>query len=329
MSNNIAWDFIIEQIDQNKCTPIIGNQVVNGSLFERNSVVRAWAKEINYPLTDSDNLTRVAQFMSVIQKDVARAKSSYLNFLRSSLLHLAEQDASFAPDFLDQLKRERSLTFSQLAADRLKYPDLSEDSEHPLKILADLDISVYLTTSPHRFLEVALRGNGKSPRTEVYAWHDGLEDNLPDDCQTDLDFIPSVESPLIYHLHGIDDYPSSLVLTEDDHLEFIVNVTRDFPKVDVIPSAVRNALASSLLLLLGYDLHAWDLRVLLQGLIRGRPHRPRSFAIQLQPDSEQAIKNLDQFEQYLREYFSQAEFDVYWGDVTGFAKSLWDKYTGN
>ncbi len=326
-NSNIDWEFITDQIYQKKCAPIISNQVVNNSLFGSDNVVQAWADKINYPLADKDNLTRVAQFLSITRQDSTRAKSTYLQFLKRKLLDVASADPDVGQDFLDEVKSElRSFTFSQLATERLYYPNFKEEPDNPLSILAMLDIPVYLTTSHHRFMEAALKAAGKTPRTEVYNWREDLEDSLPPEFRTDLDFEPAVKTPLVYHLHGLDDHLGSLVLTEDDHLEFLVNVSRDIQESDIIPSSVRNALSSSLLLLLGYNLHAWDLRVLLQGLIKGKPRRPRSFAIQLRPGQEDNIKDSGQFQEYLHKYFGQARFDVYWGAPRSFMKALWQEW---
>jgi hypothetical protein len=329
-NNKIDWDFITDQIYHKKFTPVISNQVINDTLFGDNNIIRAWADKINYPLADGDNLTRVAQFLSVTQQDIGRAKSSYLQFLKRSLLEQAKAEPAANPAFLEQVQTEsRGLTFSQLATERLHYPDFKKEPDNPLSLLAALDIPIYITTSHHHFVEAALRATDKTPRTELYYWQEGLEGNIPPNYRTNLDFEPTVKTPLVYHLHGIDDYPDSLVITEDDYMEFLVNVTRDFTKVEdlpIIPSVVRNALSNSLLLLLGYDLHAWDLRVLLQGIIKGKPRRPRSYTIQLVTSNVQQVKDAEQFHTYLREYFDQIKFDVYWGEPQTFMKTLWEKW---
>jgi hypothetical protein len=326
MPNDTDWYFITEQIYQKKFVPIISNQVIHDSLFGSDSVVPAWADNINYPLADNGNLTRVAQFLSVTIQDPTRARSSYLQFLKQSLLELARMEPDASQSFLDQVKSElRGLTFSQLATERLRCLDFKEETDNPLSILAALDIPIYLTTSYHRFMEAALRAAGKTSHTEVYCWRETLEANIPPGCKADPDFAPDVQSPLVYHLHGIDDYPDSLVLTEDDYLEFLVNVTQDF-NTDAIPSTVRNALSSSLLLILGYDLNGWDLRVLLHGLIKGKPLRPRSVAIQIMPGQEDSIKDTAQFREYLQKYFGQVRFDVYWGAPQTFMKNLWAEW---
>lgn len=325
MSNtDIDWSYIVQEIYRTTCAPIISNGVINSSLFGSKNVVQAWAEEIGYPLADGGNVTRVAQFLSVTQQDPARAKSGYLQFLKESLLGWARTEPGANPSFLDQVEREmRRLTFSQLATERLHHPDFKNEPDNPLSILAALDIPVYLTTSHHHFMEAALRATDKTPHTQVYAWREGMEHNIPSEFRTDQGFEPDVKAPLVYHLHGIDDYPDSLVLTEDDHLEFLVYVAKDFKELGGTHDKVRNAISSSLLILLGYDLHAWDLRVLLAGLIKDMPRRPRSFAIQLKSGQVKGIKDSKQFREYLQKSFGLAQFDVYWGDPQSFMLSLW------
>lgn len=328
MSNNINWFHILRQIDQGNCTPIIGNQVVNSTLFGKQNVVQGWAQRNHYPLADTENLTRVAQFISVKEKDATIAKSEYLQCLRDGLIQVAKEDLNFEPDFLDQLGR--SLTFSQLATEILRHPNFAEESEHPLSILAALDIKLYLTTSHHHFIEAALRANGKQPHTQVYAWHDGLLDIIPDDLLLpETGFEPTKEEPLVYHLHGIDDYDTSLVLTEDDHLKFLVNVSQDIRDPKIVPNTVIKALSSSLLILMGYKLHDWDLRVLLGGLIKRQQNRPRSYSVQFVPDTRREnITDPVQFEDYLQEYFEiTTDFDVFLGSLEEFTQTLWQEWT--
>ncbi len=81
-----------------------------------------------------------------------------------------------------------------------------------------------------------------------------------------------------------------------------------------------------MMLLLGYELHDWDLRVLVQGLIRGKSHRFRSFAIQLEPSQSQGINDPERFRTYLQEYFDKVEFDIYWGQPQEFTAELWEKW---
>lgn len=326
--NDIPWTYIADQIGRRKCTPVISNRLILDLLFDKQNVAAAWAKDAGYPLADVENTALVAQYISVTQRDTSRAKADYLHFLRQQLLNRAAQDSAVAPTLLEQARRERGLSFSQLAGDRLGYPHSAQPHDTPLGLLASFDMPIYLTTSPHLFLEGALRGVGKAPRTEMYAWHDGLDEEMPEAYRPDPDFVPSVEAPLVYHFHGIDEYPDSLVLTEDDHLEFLEHVIHDFREAGKMPNAVRNAISSSILILIGYNVHSWELRAVLQELLRDQPRRPRSVAIQLDPSTANGVTDRDRFQEFLQLYLAQDRyrFDVFWGDTQSFLEKLWETW---
>jgi len=166
-------------------------------------------------------------------------------------------------------------------------------------------------------MERALRRNKKKPQSDYCAWqrsNRGRSGNSVAD-----DFTPTPEEPLVYHLHGIDTEPESLVLTEDDYLAYLVAVTSERGRsTDVIPACVRKALSGSSLLLLGYDLSAWDFRTLMWGLIKGRPVERKSVCVlQLDPDAAEAG--------YLKKYLAKVNFKVDWRDLQTYARELYKK----
>lgn len=147
-------------------------------------------------------------------------------------------------------------------------------------------------------------------------------------------YVPSADEPLIYHLLGIDAFPSSLVLTEDDHLDFLVNVSAD---KHIIPPRIKQALSDSSLVLLGYQLPDWDFRVLFRGLIaRRRSVRRRlSLAIQLEPEVEEtdhadeltsSQSGADSARSYMAKYLLSADIQTYWGTPRDFVQELWSRW---
>ncbi|GIK75494.1 MAG: hypothetical protein BroJett021_44820 [Chloroflexota bacterium] len=327
-NNEISWSFIADQINRRRCTPVISNQLILGTLFPNAAVAAEWARTGNYPLADT-NLAMVAQYLSVTYRDAYRAKTEYLQFLKQRFLVAAEQEGVIDRGLLDQVRRERALSVSQLVGERLGVPAVG-DLENPLNLLAAFDMPIFLTTSPHLLIETALRNLGKRPRTEVYAWHPALEDVIPPEYHPDPNFQPTVDAPLVYHLHGLDEFPDSLVLTEEDHLDFVSNVIHDFREIGKMPNAVRNAISSTILILLGYNMRSWEMRVILQELIRDQPRRPRSVAIQLDPLDAPEILDSARFQEYVQMYLAQDKyrFDIYWGDALSFLKQLWNAWQG-
>jgi hypothetical protein len=323
----IDWKTIIRRIKGGKCTPIISYQVSSHHFTNQKAVVEAWADEIGYPMMDRDNLARVAQFSSTTSRDALVAKEEFLDFLKQRLLNQArDEQTSDQSAFLDTLADELfDLTFSEVA-NRLGHPHYEDELENPLRILAELPLPIYLTTNYATYLENALKAANKEPRTEICYWYEALEEDVCSVFEQDPDYQPSVEEPLVFHLHGLDACPSSLVLTEDDYLDFLVKVSLD---PEAVPKRVAQALADSSLLLLGYQLYDWDFRVIFRGLIATKraSRRLLSMSIQLTPE-QVGIRDFEEAQNYLEQYFDKANFDIYWGDTQSFTRELWEQWEG-
>ncbi len=322
VKNKIDWQTIIRRIKAGKCTPIISYHLSRNILADHKAAIKGWADEVSYPLADRHNLTRIAQYIS-IERDALSAKEEYLDYVKRYLLDWAKSKPSIEPrSFLDELEENLAdMCFSEVAK-HLNYPGFATEQDNPLRILASLPLPIYLTTNYSTFMEEALKTVGKEPRTEICYWYDGLGDKVPS-VFDDPDYQPSVEMPLVYHVHGLDTYPDSLVLTEDDYLDFLVKVS----DLDVIPKRVAQALTDSSLLLLGYQLDDWDFRVVFRGLITSKHYSRRllSLSIQLMPD-EEGIKDINDAQEYLQRYFGKAHFEIYWGDAQGFTRELWEHW---
>jgi len=324
-TTRVDWKTVIRRIKAGKCTPIISYRVSRRHFADNEAVVRAWAEAVDYPLADDYNLTRVAQYASHVGSDALSAKEEYLDFLKQRLLDGAR--GGQAPDqgeFLDTLQAELpDLCFSDVAL-RLGYPQYENALDDPLRLLAELPLPIYLTTSFATSMESALRAAGKEPRSDMCCWHREMEGEAHSFFEADPDYQPSVEQPLVFHLHGLDAFPASLVLSEDDYLDFLVKVSRD---PEAIPRRVTLALSESSLLLLGYRLQDWDFRVLFRGLITPRRtgRRLLSLSIQLLPEPA-GEAGLEDARQFLKRYFDRANFEIYWGDAQSFMQQLWQEW---
>lgn len=126
-------------------------------------------------------------------------------------------------------------------------------------------------------------------------------------------------NPVVFHLHGHDEVPESLVLTEDDYIDFLVNISR---RMDLLPARIQQAMTGASLLFIGYRLADMDFRVLFRGLVESldRSLRRVSVAVQLPPqDAEQ--------KKYWVDYFDEMKVRVYWGDAKKFATELQDRWS--
>jgi hypothetical protein len=134
------------------------------------------------------------------------------------------------------------------------------------------------------------------------------------------------EKPIVYHLFGFEHYPKSLVLSEDDYLDFLVKVVEESgdQKGTILPYELTTALRESSVLLLGYRLQDWEFRVLFRGILRDAAKLGGyKLVIQLDPHKQTEIKGKQgekPAHKYLRKYF--APFQVSWGTTEMFMSKL-------
>lgn len=330
ISNSLRYDSIFSQLveqvqpedkeaDPGGCNP--------PRAMAENILAQAWAGKIQYPLPDSQELPRVAQFNRSRSRDDEQAKVDFLEFLKESLLAYAEnlgEDKSL----LDELyARVQESSFSDLVQE-LEYPRFADGKEDPLRTLARLPLPIYVTTCYHDFIERALLAEKKHPVTQICFWS-GQPLNVAPEHKVNKDFIPSADAPLVYHLFGYERYPTSLVLSEDDYLNFLVKIAQDTDvERPVIPMNLKSALSVSSLILLGYRLQDWDFRVLFRGIINAHQNASRgfSFLIQLDPDKQYNVENVGEARKYLETYFQPSQFNVAWGESDGFLARLWSEW---
>jgi len=300
--------------------PLISNAMCNDLVLSGHSALEeAYMHYAGYPLA-ARTLPQMAQFKSIMEKygsDRQAICDDYLNFAKNRLCDLAEQ-ANVRPDLLEEVNAQfDTLTFDQFCT-QLGYPRFDPDAPDPLLLLAALDLPIYITTSYHGFVEAALRRAGKNPRTDFPRWHRDLE-RYPSAFTGDYEPTdPKYKGePLVYHLLGSEVAPASLVLTEDDHLRFMVACSTDIGKAtDRVQSRIRDALSASSLLVLGYSLSSWEFRALFWGAI---VHRSQSLtsviSLQLEPSPVERS--------YLDSYLDLYDFKTYWGTVQEYTQTLY------
>ncbi|MAU00082.1 MAG: hypothetical protein CL608_23320 [Anaerolineaceae bacterium] len=369
----------IKELEQQRLIPIIGDTIRNAHIFQKSGVqpadkddpsanysgprpniteeiAQGWARggtfkegvddPIVYPLTDDIQIARVAQFYALVHGDPVLAKQDYLEFLKDYLLTVAESltDETDVAElaFINELREEVNYTFSDVVYE-LDFPRCFHDQrEDPLRILARLPIKIYITTSYHDFVEKELQAAGKNPQSRLCYWN-GKPDNLQPEHTPDPQYWPSVNTPLVYHLLGMEQYPPSMVLSEDDYLEFLWELASDRESLregsmtissrtrpdSIIPEYLRNAINDSSLLVLGYRLQDWDLKAVLHGLLKADELTYRkgvSTAIHIDLENQQIVKDKEQAETYLRSYFKRARFEVRFEESDAFLNSLWEQY---
>lgn len=218
---------ITARIKSGKLVPILSHAAVNDLLLGgHETFIDDYATYLEHqPLNNQPNLPQMTQFKSVLRghaRDPLMIKKDYLTFAKSRLYDLAKA-AGVPSGLLTELDEAfDTIPLSDFPA-RLGFPSLDDPSTNPLLHLTDFDIPIYLTTSYHNCLEMALERAGKRPRTEICRWNQLVESQT---SVFDGHYEPTANEPLVYHLYGFDTIPESLVLTEDDHLQFLVALSR-------------------------------------------------------------------------------------------------------
>jgi hypothetical protein len=286
------WERLLGRIRDGKCTPFLGAGAAYGTLPLGRDIAEQWAAKYHFPLgeQDSTDLMRVAQFLAV------------------------DQDAMFP----------KELIASQIKG--VKSPDFKAVGETH-GILADLPLPVYMTTNYDSFMVQALEERGKKPKQEFCHWNKYIKD-IPS-VFDDTVFDPDLSNPVVFHLHGHIRTPESIVLTEDDYLDFLVNISRD-PLM--LPPRIQRALTGASLLFIGYRIADWNFRVLFRSLvsylekalIRGH------VSVQIFPLGDEVAPAMrDRALKYLDDYFGKLETRVYWGTSQEFTAELrqrWEEF---
>ena len=275
------WNILIQAIQDSHCTPFLGAGVNSGLLPLGRDIALKWAKQYDYPLKDKDNLIRVAQFLAV--------------------------------DYFPMFPKEEVIRLLQQAAEK----NGSRKVPPALDILADIPFSVYLTTNYDNLMFAALERNRRDPKREVCRWNT-LTKAQP--AMIPSGYEPSPANPLVFHLHGHLDVSASIVLSEDDYFDFLIN-SRD---PSLLPKNIETALTNTLVLFLGYGLADWNFRVLLQGLSRfmekglGRQH----IAVMLPPGKANSEVEKQKIQKYLTAYYHKIDVKVFFGTVQEFCEEL-------
>jgi hypothetical protein len=242
------WNTLLRRIFEYKCTPFLGSELAFPPLPKRSKLAHKLACDCDYPLADTDNLPRVTQYIAT-EMDHEEARHQVLQSMK------------------------------------VPAPNFAAPGE-PHAVLARLPFPIYVTTTYDNFLCQALRAAqpvGRDVRMDYCRWKDELQDTTPS-----TPFTLNPANPLVYHLFGSIDTPISLVLTEDDYLEYLIHTSptktrrhESTTPMEAIPAAVLRAFANETLLFLGYRLDDLEFRVLLRIIAQKWLQDGQRFSVQL------------------------------------------------
>jgi hypothetical protein len=315
------WPSLLQHISSGHCVAILGPAVTDGMLPSRQEIAARWAKEHRLPMapTDREDLAHVAQWLAVTQ-DLSFPGTSLVRAFRAALRGRAEPAAP--GDAPVRGERDLAQLVRHVGARRR-----AADPAEPHKILAELPLRFYLTTHPASFLEDALAERDKVPAVAWCRWREELASWPAEDAyQRDPSYEPDADHPVVFHLFGWLGDIASLVLTEDDYLDYVIAISS---QRHLVPDPVWSALAGSALLLLGFRMEDWDFRGLLRIILNleggGKRARFTHVAVQVDPQVTRTT-DLEEVHRYVDRYFQPAggsvQITVYWGGVDEFLEEL-------
>lgn len=334
MDNSALMRKLGSRTQHQQCVPLISHFVTSThlfpslnplELFQDPFLAATWSEHLGYPMVEDRHiLPRVAQYAYIVTygRDDFDAKMAYLDFLKSELCNQAEAQQLVDSEVI-QISRDnaQNLSVTELALS-LRITEVGPDSKNVLSRLARLPFEVYLTTTPFTLLEEALAENGKPDYVSAhYLWYRSEVSQQ----EIAIPHEPTVDRPLVYHLHGIETDPVSMVFTEDDYFDFFKQLAQDLRNEvqsdNRLPPAVSGLLGSKSLMLLGYSLYDWAFRSFFRGPFRQSVNtRTRGVTAQFPPEGDETRGS--QIRNYLTEFFKDDKFDLYWGSIDQFADDL-------
>lgn len=283
------WEILIRRIKGGKCTPFLGAGAGSGVLPLGSQIAEEWAKKYGYPLEDKYNLVSVAQFLAL------------------------ERDPMFPKELIVEMFEE------------FRPPDLTDPFE-PHRVLASFPLPLYVTTNYDDFMVQALTRQLRNSERVLCQWNKSVKNYTaenPTVFEKEPGFVPTAVRPVVFHLHGHVPLADSLVLTEDDYMDYLVNIAGD---PGLIPPQIARALTGTSLLFIGYRLADWNFRVLLRSFKRFMERSVSSLnvAVMLAPAASESTQH--KAEEYLTAYYENIDVRVYWGTVRDFVKELQERW---
>jgi len=292
---------------QGKVVPILGPALTRGILPLGTEIAERWAKKSPYFFQKGRNdLPGVAKIVETMEG----RNIPHLDLLDELKTTLIEREQ------IRNRTRMETLTLTDVMEGMAeRYFDLDEDEPH--RILANLPISTYVTTNYDSLMTAGLKWVGRNPQRRHCLWRSA------DTEDTEYKNLKGTnQAPLVFHMYGFDD-PTSLVLTEDDYLDFLRNVAKDEWR---IPQFVRETLVDSVLLFLGFNISDLDWRILFRGLVAQLRdmRRDRIAVLQIDPDKGDT-QQIDELRNFLERYCNSLNVQVYWRSVREFLVELRDE----
>ncbi len=300
------------------CTPLLGPGLLEPYVGRMHELAAWLAEEQSFPMAhyQQEQLPYIAQFVDVKVEHrwLHRELEAYL------CKRVIKRHGAIISEDLKQQAKEDPFLGDLLLEVSKKRAEKGKVNAHQL--LADLNLPLYLSTSPDNLLADTLEAQGKEPVVDICRWNEELVHDPEPVFEPAGEERPTPKRPLVYHLFGHLDDPKSLVLSEDDHFDFITGFTRN---KEHVPPVVRAALSGTALLFAGFRLEDWSFRVLFRAIMNRDglqlSDRLSHISAQVEPEESRLIDPAGT-RNYLQKYLGTSNISLYWGDAEAFLTDL-------
>lgn len=147
-----------------------------------------------------------------------------------------------------------------------------------LRALAQLNFPLVITTNYDQLFEIALGEAGKTPLVSVY-------NKAGDEPTRVYPGTPNAQEPFVLKVHGDVQSPESIVITDEDYIQFVLRMSDKEP-YNPVPMTFRYHFTVWPTLFVGYSLLDYNLRLLFKTL-RWKidaSEFPDTYSVDLHPD---------------------------------------------
>lgn len=279
--NNEDWECLIDPIQTGKCILMLGPDAAGEQIDDHYKPLTEILA--NY-LAESSHINEVAENVG-ISIDAS-------NLAQVSLYYEMKTKRRVRPKVEEFYKKRQDYT-----------SEFHED-------LAALPFQLTVTSTPDDMFYNALKKANKYPMRAHYDFSGNKNDFIAGGTGT-------ADKPLVFYLYGTIENPNSLVLTENDFLDFLVKIASGNPP---LPSNILSELRDKekSFLFLGFGFRYWYLRILLH-ILQIESKKYSSFA--LEPFDVNRLRNTIY-------YFSESDYriQIFNVELTRFAQELRSRY---
>ncbi|MEZ4672287.1 MAG: SIR2 family protein [Anaerolineae bacterium] len=289
-----AWDNLIQNIIDGDVIPVLGAGACYGHIKLGSQITSDWLTDGPDYLGDdlARQLPYVAQYHRVIEGDAVNIKKDFLRRYIETPIHV--------PDYKSQTE--------------------------PHGRLASMPFELVITTNYDDMMNNAFKAFSKNPETLICTWNTDKQAAKIAEIERQGKITPSKDRPVIFHLHGHNSNPRSLVLLEEDYEQFLASLAKPSNGLSddesILPSYVQDGLANRPLLFIGYSIADMTFRSVFRGLLNSVNSINQRRHVTVQYTNGLTAKR----DNYMAKYYDSMNITFVNQQADDFTKELLEKY---